>query len=169
MAFEVFTKRMARAGDRPYVTIQRKGIIAFNHAAYTALGEPKAVIFLFDRDTQVVGFRAADPGEEHAYGVRPNTKRTSHLVSGTLFTRYYGIPTDVARRWLGRVNEDRVLTIDLNESPHEVLDAEVRPTDSGSGRPSSRRGQGPGLVPPGARSSAVPPSQGGRRGRAAGA
>ena len=120
MAFEVFTKRMVRAADKPYVTIQKKGIVAFNHAAYAALGEPKAVLFLFDRKNRIVGFQAADPEEEHAYGVRANTKGTSHLVSGTLFTRHYGIRTDVARRWLGRLDDKGVLTIDLNETPQDV-------------------------------------------------
>ena len=116
MPFEVFTKRMARTRSKPYVTIQKKGIVAFNHAAYAALGEPKAIMFMFDRGNRVVGFKAADPSAEHAYPVRANTKGTSHLVSGTLFTRHYGIPTDVARRWLGRAGDDGLLTIDLKEA-----------------------------------------------------
>jgi hypothetical protein len=123
MPFEVFTKRMAREGSKPYVTIQKKGIIAFNHAAYAALGQPQAIVFLFDGENQLVGFRAADPDDEHAYAVRPNTKRTSHLVSGTLFTRHYGISTNIARRWLGRMGEQEVLTIDLKESPLDAPSA----------------------------------------------
>jgi len=125
MGFEVFTKRMARAANKPYVTIQKKGIVAFNHAAYAALGEPKAVVFLFDREKRLVGFRAADLGAEHAYGVRANSRQTSHLASGTLFTRHYGIPTQVAHRYLGRVSDDGLLTIDLNEVPQD---------ESGAGR-----------------------------------
>jgi hypothetical protein len=123
MTFEVFTRRMARAANKPYVTIQRTGIIAFNQAAYVALGKPAAVIFLFDRENRVVGFRAADPGQEHAYRVRANTKGSTHLVSGTLFTKLYRIPTDVARRWLGRITLDGVLTIDLKETPQAVSGA----------------------------------------------
>lgn len=115
----MFTKRMARGRTKPYVTIQKKGIIAFNHAAYAALGEPKAIVFLFDRGNKIIGFKAADPAAEHAYPVRANTKGTSHLVSGTLFTRHYGIPTEVARRWLGREGDDRLLTIDLKEAPQD--------------------------------------------------
>jgi len=53
MEFEVFTKRMARPRTKPYVTIQKKGIVAFNHAAYAALGEPKAIVFLFDRGNKI--------------------------------------------------------------------------------------------------------------------
>ncbi|MBJ7604587.1 MAG: hypothetical protein JF888_15635 [Candidatus Dormibacteraeota bacterium] len=123
MTFEVFGKRMARAADKPYVTIQKKGIIAFNHAAFAALGEPRAIHLLFDRDSQVAGFRAADPNDEHAYGVRANTKGTSHLVSGILFTKHYGIPTETARRWLGALNKDGILTIDLRTAPQAISGA----------------------------------------------
>jgi hypothetical protein len=141
MTFEVFTKRMARAADQPYVTIQKRGIIAFNHAAFRALGEPSAVTFLFDRENRVVGFRAAERGEEHAYGVRANAKGTTHMVSGTLFTKHYEIPTEVARRWLGRINDDGLLTIDLKETPHDVSGAglEGGPADSGSDKARSTR------------------------------
>jgi predicted amidohydrolase len=55
MEFEVFTKRMARVRSKPYVTIQKQGIVAFNHAAYAALGEPKAIMFMFDRGNKVIG------------------------------------------------------------------------------------------------------------------
>jgi hypothetical protein len=125
MAFEEFTKKTARAAGTPYITIQKRGTISFNLAAYAALGEPKALTFLFDRERQLVGFRSADPAAEHAYAVRPNTKGTSHLVSGTLFTTYYGIPTDRARRWRARLIEDGVLTFDLNEAPQGEEPIEV--------------------------------------------
>jgi len=120
MGFEVFTKRMARAANKPYVTIQKTGIIALNHAAFVALGEPPAVTLLFDREKRMVGFRVAELSQEHAYAVRVNAKGTTHMVSGALFTRHYGIPTEVASRWLGRINYDGMLTIDLKETSQEA-------------------------------------------------
>jgi hypothetical protein len=121
MAFEEFTKKAARAAGTPYVTIQKRGVISFNHAAFTALGEPKAVTLLFDRGRQLVGFRPADPKSEHAYDVRPNTRGTSHLVTGTLFTSHYDIPTETARRWQARMIEDGIMAIDLTETPQEAI------------------------------------------------
>ena len=92
-------------------------MIGLNRTAFKALGEPKAVTLLFDSEDQIVGFRAAALTNEHAYAVRTNTKGTSYLISGTLFTNYYGIPTEMARRWEARLVEGDILTIDLKEKP----------------------------------------------------
>jgi hypothetical protein len=121
MAFEEFTKKTARAAGTAYVTIQKRGVISLNHAAYTALGEPEAVTLLYDRERQLVGFRPADPKSEHAYLVRVNTRGTSHLVTGTLFTNHYGISTETARRWQARMIEDDIMAIDLTETPQEAI------------------------------------------------
>ncbi|HEV3231901.1 MAG TPA: hypothetical protein VG245_06585 [Candidatus Dormibacteraeota bacterium] len=120
MPFEVFNRSATRAAEKPFVTIQKKGIFAFNHAAYVALGEPQAVQLLFDKANRVVGFRASDPDDPHVNAVRDNAKHTTHMVPGTAFTKHYGIPTDIARRWPARINGDGILTIDLKEPPSEV-------------------------------------------------
>jgi hypothetical protein len=116
MPFEEFTKKMAREADAPYVTIQKRGVIALNHSAFVALGEPNAVVLLFDAERQAVGLRAAAANVEHAYKVRLNTKGSSHLVTATLFTNHYGISTQVARRWEAQMEGD-ILTIDLTRKP----------------------------------------------------
>lgn len=117
MPFEQFTKKTAQAAGTPYVTIQKRGVFALNHAAYATLQDPKAVILLFDHERRLVGFRKADATAEHAYPVRPNHKETAHLVTGALFSSHYGIPTDTARRWPARMIEDGILAIDLTEPP----------------------------------------------------
>ena len=67
-----------------------------------------------------MGFRAADAASEHAYPVRDNTKKTSHIVSGTLFTSYYGIPTEVAKRWPAQF-ADEILRIDLKQPGTKII------------------------------------------------
>lgn len=119
MGFEVFEKRMVRSAAQPFVTIQKKGIFALNHAAFSALGDPKAVRLLYDREKKLIGFRPAEISDEHAYPVRNNSKGTSHLVSGMLFTAHYGIDTGVARRWEAKAG-DGILTIDLKKPGTEV-------------------------------------------------
>src|ERR1700733_3603529 len=105
MAFEEFTKKTAQAAGTPYVTIQKRGVFALNHAAFAALGDPKAVTLLFDPELQLVGFRSTTPGSKPPYAVRPNSRGPSPLVTGALFTSHYGIATDVARRWPARMIE----------------------------------------------------------------
>jgi hypothetical protein len=116
MAFEVFTKKAVGSVSEPFVSIQKKGIIAMNHAAFDALGQPKAVELLFDRERQRVGLRAVDPNVDHAYVVRPNAKGSSHLVSGTRFAKHYGIPVEVDQRWPAHMDKN-VLVIDIGEPP----------------------------------------------------
>jgi hypothetical protein len=118
--FLVFKRRaIPRTIEQAFVTIQRKGVIAFSKAAYEALAQPEAVELLYDPERQLVGFRSVKPQAEHAYPVRVNGKKTSHMVSGTLFTRHYGIPTDVARRWPAYM-EAGLLCIDLSQPGQEV-------------------------------------------------
>ena len=116
MAFEEFDKRQAAVQHEASVSIQKNGIFSFNEPAYEALGKPHAIVFLYDAARQVIGFRAAasvvDP---NAYDVRANS-RGAYLVTGTLFTRHYGIPTDSGRRWLAH-REDGLLCIDISKPP----------------------------------------------------
>jgi len=51
MAFEVFDKRQAPLGKAPAVTIQRRGLMSLNRAAYNMINEPSTVELLYDRDT----------------------------------------------------------------------------------------------------------------------
>lgn len=116
MPFEVFDKRMTPLAKAPSVTIQRKGIISINRAAYALLGSPKAVELLYDKDRRIVGLRASDDSIPHAYEVRPQSsaKETGPLiVAGTAFTNFYGIDTTTSKRWTPYM-EDDVLCIDLS-------------------------------------------------------
>jgi hypothetical protein len=51
MAFEVFDKRQAPLAKAPAVTIQRRGLMSLNRAAYNMINEPSTVELLYDRDT----------------------------------------------------------------------------------------------------------------------
>jgi hypothetical protein len=118
--FEVFRKRMVPLVKTPYVTIQKRGTMSFNKAAHAALGAPKAVELLFDPDERIVGVRGVDPSEPHAYAVRDQAHReTTFVISGTAFTGYYGIPTEISRRWSAYM-DDGVLCIDLKQPGTEV-------------------------------------------------
>jgi hypothetical protein len=116
MPFEVFTKKMVPLGKKPSVTIQRKGIMSFNQAAYDAIGSPKAVELLYDRAERIIGVRATDPDTPHAYQPRGaiNKDYGPYLVSGTAFVHYYGIDVSVSRRYPVTV-EDGMLCIDLKK------------------------------------------------------
>ncbi len=115
MPFEVFDKRRMRQPSACRVTIQKRGVFTFNHAAYTALGHPEAVVLLFDEGHQRVGLQAAELSRPAAYPVRHNQKKTTHMVSGGLFTQHYRIPADRARTFRARMEGD-ILCFDLAEA-----------------------------------------------------
>jgi hypothetical protein len=112
--FEVFTSRSVREATGPVVTVQRGGVLSLNRDVFRLLGEPAAVELLFDRGAQVMGFRAAEATLSHTYPVRRQKSSSSLLVSGRAFTQYYGIATDVARRYPATKIGD-VLAVDLKE------------------------------------------------------
>jgi hypothetical protein len=97
------------------VTIQKRGTISMNRAAYVALDSPDTVELLYDLADRVVGLRAVDHLVEHAYPVRSvGADGSSYLIAGTAFTKYYGIDTEVSRRWPAEL-QDGVLCVDLKE------------------------------------------------------
>ncbi len=125
--FETFTKRMVPLVKQAAVTIQKRGTMSVNRAAYVALGEPEAVELLYDATEQIVGFRSAKKDMEHAYPMRPQGAKTDgpYIVAGTAFTKYYGIDTTVSRRWHARM-EDNILCIDLKEEGTVVTSNRTR-------------------------------------------
>jgi hypothetical protein len=112
--FETFTRRMIPLVKKPSVTIQKKGTMSFNKAAQVALGSPEAVELLYDKEAKIIGIRAVDPAVEHAYPMRPQGSKSDgpFIVSGSAFTKYYGIKTDEARRFTADV-QDGVLCFDI--------------------------------------------------------
>src|SRR5579864_6906235 len=115
MPFETFKRQRTTSGQEPSVTIQRKGVLSLNLPAYRVLGEPEAVELLYDPVERLIGLRKVDPEVRHSYLVRGlgrNETNTTWLISGTAFTKYYGIDTTKAKRWAPLfVNE--TLVIDL--------------------------------------------------------
>lgn len=115
MAFEVFKKSSAPVSTVPSVTIQKRGLISLNRAAYELIGSPEAVELLWDFDRRVIGLRATDLANPDAYPARPQSAQSNRgpiLVAGSLFTRYIGLDTTEAKRWVPQV-EDGILTLDL--------------------------------------------------------
>lgn len=136
LAFEVFDKRKAPLGKTPGVTIQKKGLFSLNRAAAALMGDPSAVIFLYDRAEQVVGLRPVAADDPHGYPLRPQGKGDSGplIAAGTLFAQHYDLDVSVARRWVPTW-EDGILRVDL-KTPGTVVTsnrtARSRSTASGS-------------------------------------
>ena len=122
-----FRRQRAPLSGEPSVTIQKRGTFSINVHAYQALESPEAVELLYDRNERILGLRKVDPQSEFAYLVRPLGKGNSTwLISGMAFTAHYGIPTQHAHRWDGRL-EDNVLMFDLKQPGVEVTAGRKQP------------------------------------------
>jgi hypothetical protein len=114
MPFETFT-RQRRADQQPYVTLQKKGSISLNRAAFEALNNPEAVELLYDREANLIGLRHVDSSVEHSYQVRtPAGSHGTWLVAGGAFASYYEIDISASVRRAARLEGD-VLIVDLND------------------------------------------------------
>jgi hypothetical protein len=83
-------------------TLQTRGLISLNQAAFEALGKPAAVALLYDADQGVVALRTVEKNYQNAYTVRKQGGSRSYLVAAQGFTTYYKLPTEVSRRYTGR-------------------------------------------------------------------
>ena len=101
--FEEFARNSPRESRRetPMFTLQARGLLSLNHAAFKALGEPDAVTLLYDRDEHIVALRKSAKADPNAYRVRKQQPAQSYLVGAQAFTAHYGIPTPRARRFEG--------------------------------------------------------------------
>ena len=120
MPFEVFNKRNAPLAKAPSVTIQKRGIMSINKAAHGLIDEAETVELLYDRDEQIIGIRAAALSP-NAYQIRPQSNRDTGqaILSATAFAQYYGIDTEVSRRYQPTLRGD-ILCIDLKGPFSEV-------------------------------------------------
>ena len=57
------------AREIPTVTVYARGLLSFSRAAFDELGKPEAVVFLFDREAKILGFRPAGKGDHNSYSV----------------------------------------------------------------------------------------------------
>ena len=97
-----------------HVTLGRKGVLMIGAVAFRALREPDAVVLLFDRETRVMGVRAAHIRAENAFPTKVKRRGSHRLVRAVRFCRHHGISVDRTARFRNAVFENGVLVLDTN-------------------------------------------------------
>lgn len=133
MAFKVFEKGSAPSSTIPTVTIQKRGMFSLNDAAFQLIGEAEGVQFLWDGDLKQIAIQAVPLTSPNAYPTRrqgpgKESNRGIVLIAGTMFTKYIGIDTSVAKRWVPRM-EDGMLIVDLKQ-PSQTVASTRRKSDT---------------------------------------
>lgn len=113
--FEEFTQRnTVPASTEPTITINHRGYFGLNQAAALALGEPKRVVLLYDKQNNAVGIKPVTKELPHSYPLRQQTSGRSYLVSASAFCKHYGIDISKPRKFKAQV-EGNILVFDLSE------------------------------------------------------
>jgi hypothetical protein len=136
--FEVFKRSHSPAIKAPAVTVLQRGQLSLNEAAYAELGSPKAVELMYSRADRLIGIRAVDPAEPHAYIPRTAAKnkgRGPYIISGAAFFSHFGIDMHQTTRFPVTVRDD-TLIVDLKEDGIPVVTSQNSPAnkDGGGGR-----------------------------------
>lgn len=115
--FAEFSRQDGRAArqEEPMFTLQVRGLISFNQAAYKELGEPAAVALLYDARAGIVALRNVPKEYENAYLIRSQQNSRSYLVGAEAFTRYHKITTEVAHRYQGHNYGNHICGFVLSE------------------------------------------------------
>ena len=114
--FVEFSRETSRSShDDPMFTVQKRGLISLNLAAFKALGEPATVALLFDADEGIVALRKVPRTHPNAYHVRKQGQSQSYLVAGQGFASFNKIDTELSRRFVGYDYGDHVWGFVLKE------------------------------------------------------
>ncbi|PLS85255.1 MAG: hypothetical protein CYG60_13610 [Actinobacteria bacterium] len=122
--YELFDKKAVPSTSKPWVTLQKGGLLSINTMAYQKIGSPEAVEVLYNKAERKIALRPAPMDSPRAFPVRKQggreNIRPSNLVSLTAFCNYHGIETNSARRYRPEFTDDGVLIVDLAQ---EAADA----------------------------------------------
>ena len=109
--FEQFTTRHVSVST-PRVTLRKDATFALNPLALDLLGQPDYIVYLFDPDTRVVGFRPAAAKQPGAYRVKKEGKYRSCPIAAKSFCYHYSIDYSERRHFTPEMH-DGVLVIKL--------------------------------------------------------
>ena len=92
MPFEKFENRYARLGVKLLrVGLTRQGMFSLNKIAFSLLGQPTHVVYLFDQDSRTVGIRVSPPDVPNAYKTRQIGYSTTYHLSAVALCKKHGI------------------------------------------------------------------------------
>ena len=115
MSFELYVHKGEKGRfSYPTVTIQASGGLGINDVGYEAIGAPKHVNLLYDRESRRIGIKATESDDENGFQIRKSGE-SSYTVSARSFYSYFGIDSSRTARFKADV-EGSVLVATL-EAP----------------------------------------------------
>ena len=99
-----------------YTTMNPKGRISISEHTYELLGEPEAVLLLFDRVNSTIGIRPTRSSARNSYRVAPRGRYRGKVIRAHGFTQEFGIRLNETIRFVAaELDEDGILVLDLRK------------------------------------------------------
>jgi hypothetical protein len=94
-------------------SINPTGEITFDIKTFRKMGEPQAIVMLYEESTRTIGLKPAHPDAANAVLVRVRHARSNRVVRSAPFLRENGIVIETSLRIPYPALEDNVLILDL--------------------------------------------------------
>lgn len=108
------------------ITINAKNILTFNKYARKMLGEPEAVVLLFEKSESMIGLVPTSLKDKDAFPMKPKGGGLNYTVHAAPFCRHFGIVIDKTERFdRPDFDNEGILRLDL-KSTHDVSNRRKR-------------------------------------------
>ncbi len=103
--------------EQIHVTINRRGNLYLNGRTLVAMGEPDAVVMMYDRRQQTIGIKRSPLDRRSAYRLRRKDRdRNGKMLYATNFCRRYHINPDKTLAFTNaEVDKNGILILSLHE------------------------------------------------------
>ena len=130
LSFETFARGTRRSSVEPLISIQKRGTLCLNAAAYKLLKgdcrelkkHPRRknesdifVELLYDRENKVIALKYVTPDNPNSFVVRKQPESESYLVSAKGFLKHYGIRPAKVTRYTARMFDPDVIVFSLEK------------------------------------------------------
>jgi hypothetical protein len=99
---------------RMHVTLSPRNVIHLNGNIHDRLGNPDAVVLLFDKLNSIIGINPAPASRPNAFPVKMKGRGRHRQIRATPFCKHYGIKVDRTTLFLNaEIDDEGVLRLDL--------------------------------------------------------
>lgn len=102
------------------VTINYKNVLTFNKFTAKALGNPEAVLLMFEKRESLIGIVPSNMREKDAFPLKPKSGAMNYIVHAAPFCRHHNIMIERTERFdHPEIDDEGILRLDLKNT-HDV-------------------------------------------------
>lgn len=114
LQWEEFTQKSNYRAEMLRISLNGRGHFLLNQKAVTELGEPSAIILLFERSGRLIGLKPSEADVEHSYELRRHGSSQNYSLKAKAFCDYYGINVGDSVVFNSIRVENGMIVLDLN-------------------------------------------------------